>query len=1045
MKKKHLLKALRKYNQLSVEIKNENIFDLLNESVGIITDVPLSNICLFQANKITFIANYGINFNLSSLSQLPYKDLLEQNDFIEIEDIEQNTNYYNIANLTDNKIIFFASYPFYDSAGLLLGSINLYDYTTRTLNTKQKQYVLKATKRAAQIVTDRRNIQVSQLMEILFESTDDLIIVSSPEKTLHVNPAFSKLLGYSKEEILNSELMYYVHPEDILSFEELIKIHSKGTVLKKLTNRLISKCGKTHYIQWATVIEEQTGLIYSIGRDITNLEEKKILLSQSEKRFRAFFENSQNLFCMHSLDGRFLSVNITGANMVGYTIEEVKERSLFDFIPENNHDLLKEYLEIIRIKGRAEGIMKVVTKTGEIRTWLFNNVLQQDDQDKEYVIGSAIDLTERFLLESQLKEAKHQAIQASNAKSEFLANMSHEIRTPLNGIIGFTDLILKTKLDYTQQQYINIMNQSGSTLLGIISDILDFSKIEAGKLIFNREKVDLQDIAAQACSIVTYGVEQKKVELLLDISENVPRYIWADETRLKQILVNLLSNAIKFTKEGEVELKIIPIKEFNDGETSIRFEVRDTGIGIKKEKQKEIFEAFAQEDGSITKKYGGTGLGLTISNSLLKLANSKLHLISDVGMGSCFYFDITFKTEKDEPEDLSLKDIKSILVVDDNANNRRILKHMLELKKIEVDDVESGPQALLKIQSGKKYDVIIMDYHMPHMDGIATIRKIKSITHSKKQPIIMLYGSSDDDRLQEACEELGVESRLVKPIKMREMYQVLAQLKKANLALEPIKQERKNKFTKGIKVLIVEDNEVNMFLARSIIQQIASDASIYEARDGNEAIKQYKQVEPDIILMDVQMPHLNGIEATRAIRKLQENFHVPIIALTAGAMNDEKEKCLEVGMDDFMTKPIVKQDIADIFTKWISADSAQESSLIYESPANYQSTNHIDRVWFNEYTSLDPNFKKDFVRLLISELKHTSIDLNKQVRLKDLDSLKRIGHKLKGTSLTAGLTELSKLAIAFELLKDLEIQYVNNLLAKTINEINIILTLLEFE
>lgn len=1043
MKKKHLLKALRKYSQLNVKIKNENIFDLLNESVALIADVPLSNICLFQGDEIDFIANYGLNFNLNSLSQLPYRDLIVKDNLFEINDIEDSN--YHITGFINNKIRFFATHPFYDPEGLLLGTINLYDYKERKLKVEQKQYLLKAAHRAAQITIDRKNMQASQLLEILFESTDDLIVVSNLETILHVNPAASKLLGYSQEEILKSELTRYFHPDDVRSFEEAVKHHSKGPSLKKLTNRLISKCGKTHYIQWASALEEETRLIYSIGRDITNLEEKKARLSESEKRFRAFFENSQNLFCMHSVEGNFLSVNKTGADMVGYTIDEIKERSLFDIIPENKHNLLEEYLKIIKAKGKAEGIMKVITKTGDIRTWLFNNVLQHDEQENEYVIGSAIDLTERFELERQLKEAKRAADQANSAKSEFLANMSHEIRTPLNGIIGFTDLMLKTKLDDTQQQYLSIINQSGSALMEIINDILDFSKIEAGKLILYNEKVDIQDIAAQVCSVVTYGVEKKGVELLLDISENVPRYIWADETRLKQVLFNLMSNAIKFTEEGEVELKISTIQEFNDEKRRIRFEVRDTGIGIKKEKQEEIFEAFAQEDGSITKKHGGTGLGLAISNSLLKLGDSKLHLISDVGMGSCFYFDITFKTEKEEVDNQSLKDIKSVLIVDDNANNRRILRHMLELKKIEVDDVESGLQALLYLKSGKSYDVIIMDYHMPVMDGIETIRKIKGTVHSQMQPIIMLYSSSDDDHLQKACEELGVESRLVKPIKMREMYHVLAQLKKGDTARKKIQQEEKMKFSKGIKVLIAEDNEVNMFLTKSIIQQVAPDASIFEARDGKQAIKQYKSEEPDIILMDVQMPNLNGIEATIAIRKLEKNFHVPILALTAGAMNDERKRCLEAGMDDFMIKPIVKQDIADMFTKWVGAETTQESTSLYESPANYQSTNHIDRTWFNEYTSLDPTFKAEFIKLLKLELCESRENLKKQFEFHDLKELKRTGHKLKGTSLTAGLTELSKLSIAFELLTDFEISYIEELLEKTLDEIKIILNLLDLE
>jgi PAS domain S-box-containing protein len=1043
MKKKYLLKALRKYNQLNLKIKNENIFDILNESVALIANVPLSNICLYQGDEMDFVANYGLKSDQSDFSTIPYKDLVTNEGPIEITDIEQS-NYRNFKGFMDNKIRFFASYPFYDTDETLLGSINLYDYKTRTLNAEQNAFILKATHRAAQITRDRNNMQVSQLLEVLFESTNDLIVVSNREKILHINPGVSKLLGYSQEEILNSKLTNYFHPDDINSFEETIKDHRKSSRPKKLTYRLVSKNKKTHYIQWASVIDEESQLVYSIGRDITTLEEQKIMLSQSEKRFRAFFENSQNLFCMHRLDGNFMSVNKTGADMAGYTIDEVKGKSLFDIISEDKHDLLRKYLNLIKTQGHAEGIMKVVTKNGNIRTWLFNNVLQQDDQKQDYVIGSAVDLTERFELENQLKDAKRSAILANTAKSEFLANMSHEIRTPLNGIIGFTDLMLKTKLDDTQQQYINIINQSGNTLMEIINEILDFSKIEAGKLKINREKVDIQDVAAQACSIVTYGVEQKGVELLLNISENVPRYIWVDETRLKQILVNLLSNAIKFTEKGEVELKISTLQELSDGSNRIRFEVRDTGIGIKKEKQEEIFDAFAQADSSITKKYGGTGLGLTISNSLLKLANSKLQLISEEGMGSCFYFDIVLKTEKEEIDDLSLKDIKTVLVVDDNANNRRILKHMLELKKIKVDDVESGSQALLHIQNGKIYDVIIMDYHMPMMDGIETIRKIKRFDHAQRQPIIMLYSSSDDDQLQEACDELQVESRLVKPIKMHEMYRVLAHLKKKNIS-QSLKQEDKIKYTKGLKVLIAEDNEVNMFLSKSIIQQIAPDASIFEARDGKQAIELYKSKEPDIIFMDVQMPNLNGIEATISIRKLEKNFHVPIIALTAGAMNDEKKKCLEAGMDDFMTKPIVKQDIADMFTKWVGTESTQKNPLLYEHSINNQSKNHIDRAWFDEYTSVDSTFKVEFIKLLKSELQESEKYLKQHFKAQDLEALKGIGHKLKGTSLTAGLTELSKLSIAFELLKEFEYIYIKELLEKTLDEIKIILNLLEFE
>jgi len=1044
---KERIESIRKYNLLNMESDERaaNPFELINESAALVCGVAFSQICLLHQDEIQYLTEYGFKAKIKSLSEFDSFRVLLEGNYIEVPDVSLNQNFKDFEGFKRNNILFFAGYPFFDPNGVLLGSLNVYDTKPNTLSDKQKEYLKKATVRITQIILDRRNAQESYLKDILFESADDLIAISNYEgELLRVNPAFSKLLGYSEEEILNNNLSRFIHPQDVSSFKTIVKNYVDGHAISKFTSRLITKENETKYVNWASTPEDKTGLLYSFGRDISSIEEKKKQIQKSEKRFRAFFEHSQSLSCMHTLEGIFTSVNKTGADMAGYAVDELIGKSLYDLIPEDRHDLLAQYLQTIRTEGQANGIMKVITKDRFIRTWMFNNVLQLDDQGNEYVIGNAVDLTERFQLEEELKEAKRLAEQASSAKSEFLANMSHEIRTPLNGIIGFTDLLLKSNLDDSQRQYINIVNQSGTTLLNIINDVLDFSKIEAGKLQLHREKVDLQDVAAHACSIISFAIEKKGIELLFDFSEDLPRFVWADETRLKQILVNLLSNAVKFTEVGEIELKITPVQEFNDGRTTIRFEIRDTGIGIKKEKQEEIFEAFAQEDSSITKKYGGTGLGLTISNRLLKLADSKLNLISEVGKGSTFSFDVTLKSEKEDVEDVSLKDIKSVLVVDDNENNRRILKHMLELKKIQVDAVESGLQALILLQGGKEYDVIIMDYHMPIMDGIETIRKIKGNIQHGEQPIIMLYSSSDDDQLQSACDELKVDTRLVKPIKMREMYQVLARLKKENLErnneLKEIIEEKKELCKKGLKILIAEDNEVNMFLAKSIIKQIAPDADIFEAKNGLEAIDQYKVVEPDLILMDVQMPKLNGIEATQEIRRIQKNFHVPILALTAGAMNSEREKCLEAGMDDFITKPIVKQTIANMFTKWIGTDISQESSSV-----NEKSIDHIDRAWFDEYTSIDPAFKEEFIKLLTNELKSSAIDLKEQVLARDLDELKKTGHKLKGTSLTAGLTELSKLAIAFELLSEFETAYVEELLADTTAEIELVLRLLDRE
>ena len=546
---------------------------------------------------------------------------------------------------------------------------------------------------------------------------------------------------------------------------------------------------------------------------------------------------------------------------------------------------------------------------------LVNKIL---NQASKWYLANAVDITERIKMENEILAAKELAEKAYVLKSEFVANMSHEIRTPLNGIIGFTELALETNLDETQRQYLEIINQSGISLYNIINDILDFSKLEKQKLKLNIDKVEIEELVSEAFNIVSYGINKKSLEMVIDIDDTIPRYIWTDEMRLKRVFVNLLSNALKFTEAGEIVLYVKVLNDLEEGKKLIRFGVRDTGIGIDKEKQAEIFNAFSQEDGSITKRYGGTGLGLMISNQILALAGSTIQLESEQGKGSDFFFDIQFDTEEEE-YDLSLTDIKKVLIVDDNENNRKILKRMLERKNIDVQECDSGLKALLLIMDKPEFDVIIMDYHMPIMDGIETIRKMRNIVPDTGHvaPYVVLYSSSDDSNLQDACDELEIENRLVKPIRMKQMYQVLSSLKNSeNKKSEKIKNVATEVSQHEIKILIAEDNAINMLLTKTYLKDILPQALIIDAKDGTEAVEQYHKESPDLILMDIQMPRLNGIEATQKIRAMESNIEIPIIALTAGSLPGEKEKCLQAGMSDFLTKPLLKQTLSDMIKKW---------------------------------------------------------------------------------------------------------------------------------
>jgi CheY-like chemotaxis protein len=485
---------------------------------------------------------------------------------------------------------------------------------------------------------------------------------------------------------------------------------------------------------------------------------------------------------------------------------------------------------------------------------------------------------------------------------------------------------MRTRMDDTQHQYASMVNQSANSLLDIINDILDFSKIEAGKLDLSIEKTDLLEMGSQVIDMIKYQAHKKELEMLLNIAPNVPRFAWADPIRLRQILVNLLGNAVKFTELGEVELQIEALPDPAPGQSKVRFSVRDTGIGIDPKNQTKIFEAFSQEDTSTTRRFGGTGLGITISNRLLALMNSHLEIDSEVGRGSVFSFDVTFRTETGEPTVTPEKPdhVNRVLVVDDNERSRAILSAMLERSHIQVDQVASGIMALRKLTSGEKYDVILIDYHMPYPDGIHTIRSIrKEIASLGEQQIILLHDSSDEEYMHTACDELGVSIRLVKPVRMPQLMKSFSQVSIRRALSSARESNEMGVLGTGlapsqVRIMIAEDNPINMLLASTILRHILPGVTIMAAVNGTEAVELARKEMPTLIFMDLQMPEMNGYEATMVIRRFEENTRVPIIALTAGTVKGEKERCLEAGMDDYVTKPVVKNTLEDIVRKWLA-------------------------------------------------------------------------------------------------------------------------------
>ncbi|MFB9051603.1 response regulator [Formosa undariae] len=574
-------------------------------------------------------------------------------------------------------------------------------------------------------------------------------------------------------------------------------------------------------------------------------------------------------------------------------------------------DKIKDALE----KGESFDLECQIITAQNTKKWVRSiGRAEQVNNKNRRLYGIFQDITKLKNNETSLILAKKQAEVANKSKSEFLANMSHEIRTPLNGVIGFTDLLIKTPLSKSQAEYVKTVYSSANLLLDVINDILDFSKIEAGKLELHEEKTDIFELCHQTVDIIKYQAEEKNLEILLDIEPTISRYIDVDPIRLRQILTNLLSNAVKFTENGEIELKISRTNYSTDtNKGTFTFQVRDTGVGITPEKLDKIFGAFDQEDSSTTRKYGGTGLGLTISNKLLALMDSKLDVESELNIGSTFSFKVDFKCHSNSKLSFDLvKKYNNILVVDDNKNNRKILKDMLSVANCTSEIVSNAIEAIEKLEQPGTFDLLIVDYHMPYMNGIDFIKYVRNTLKfdQEKLPIMLLHSTADDKLILEASNEFNIKYTHTKPITLVQLLRIINPHQKntneININPEIELPEIISSTKKTLNnILVAEDNPVNQLLAKELIKQIVPEANIIIANNGKEAVELFKKHTFDLIFMDIQMPEISGIEATQIIRKLEkEDEHILIIALTARVFKEERDVCLEAGMDDYLTKPI---------------------------------------------------------------------------------------------------------------------------------------------
>ena len=774
-------------------------------------------------------------------------------------------------------------------------------------------------------------IEERQLLRTIMDNVPDVIYFKDRESRFtRINSAHARRFGLSDPAQAlgkkDSDFFSGEHAQQALADEQEI-IRTGRPLLAKEEKETWPDGHETWVLTTKMPRRDANGNIigtFGLSVDITDRKRAEKQLEERTAYLNALVENSPLGIVVVDPDDRVQLCNPAFEQLFRYRRVEIVGSNINDLVaPPDQRQQAYEYTGQVAEGEHVHGTAVRRRSDGSLVDVEIYGVPLKMGEQFVGSFGLYQDITERKRAEKELKKAKEAAEAGSRAKSEFLANMSHEIRTPMNGVLGMVELALDTDLTPEQRDYLGMVKSSADALLTVLNDVLDFSKIEAGKLDLDPIAFKLRDHLAQSMKPLALRAHQKGLELTYDIRREVPDEVVADPSRLRQIIINLTGNAIKFTERGEVGIEV-GVESQGPDRAELHFQVRDTGIGIAREKQAVIFTAFAQADGSTARKFGGTGLGLTISSRLVEMMDGRIWLESELGKGSCFHFTIPVGVAQaaaaPEPVEQSRLSGLRVLVVDDNPTNRRILGEMLERWRMKPVLAENGAQALATLrqaeESAAPFALLLADVNMPEMDGFTLVERIRRHEDLRQTTIMML--TSVGQRGDAArCRALGIAAYLIKPIGQSQLLDAILSVlgTRAQAANDPrlslITRHSLREGQRKMRVLLAEDNAVNQKLASRLLEKRGH--TVVVAGNGRQALEALERQPFDLVLMDVSMPEMDGLEATRAIRAAEKTTgaHVPIIAMTAHAMKGDRERCLDAGMDGYVSKPVQAQELFD--------------------------------------------------------------------------------------------------------------------------------------